>query len=180
MKTPAFIFNLFCGLLLLNACQQSGQNDQAEAHLTDTASHVISEPAVLADTAIAAIYSNYLQLKDALVASDAATAQSHAATLQSALQQVEGCETTAAIAGRISAESALAGQREDFTVLSADIIALLKGADLIDGKIFVQYCPMANENEGGYWLASENQIRNPYYGSKMMACGEVKETLAAK
>ena len=36
---------------------------------------------------------------------------------------------------------------------------------------------MANEGNGGYWLAAEQEVRNPYYGDEMLACGEVKRTI---
>lgn len=39
-------------------------------------------------------------------------------------------------------------------------------------KVFVQFCPMANNNSGGYWLSLDQKIKNPYYGSKMLGCGE--------
>ncbi|RYF85874.1 MAG: DUF3347 domain-containing protein, partial [Chitinophagaceae bacterium] len=44
---------------------------------------------------------------------------------------------------------------------------------LSDKPVYVQYCPMKKAT----WLSSEKQIRNPYYGSSMLTCGEVTETL---
>jgi len=43
--------------------------------------------------------------------------------------------------------------------------------------IYVQYCPMAFGNKGADWLAKEEEIRNPYFGDKMMKCGLVKREL---
>ena len=37
---------------------------------------------------------------------------------------------------------------------------------------------MAFDNEGADWIASEKQIRNPYFGDKMMKCGSVKLSLS--
>ncbi len=65
------------------------------------------------------------------------------------------------------------------TALSADIIALMKHTDVNSGNLYVQHCPMANEGEGGYWLAAEKEVRNPYYGDEMLNCGAVKETISA-
>jgi len=28
-----------------------------------------------------------------------------------------------------------------------------------------------------YWLSNETAIKNPYYGSRMLTCGSVKDTL---
>jgi Cu(I)/Ag(I) efflux system membrane fusion protein len=36
---------------------------------------------------------------------------------------------------------------------------------------------MAFNNEGAYWLSDSEQIRNPYFGDKMLTCGVVKEKL---
>jgi Cu(I)/Ag(I) efflux system membrane fusion protein len=36
------------------------------------------------------------------------------------------------------------------------------------------FCPMAGA-DGSYWLTSEDQIRNPYFGSSMLRCGRFRE-----
>lgn len=46
-----------------------------------------------------------------------------------------------------------------------------------DEKLFVQFCPMANEGKGAYWLSQEEQIKNPYYGAMMLRCGEIIEQI---
>jgi len=43
--------------------------------------------------------------------------------------------------------------------------------------LYLEFCPMANENTGGYWLSGEENIMNPYYGSKMLKCGSVIDTI---
>ena len=48
----------------------------------------------------------------------------------------------------------------------------VKGAE----NIYVYYCPMA----GASWLQEEEGTRNPYYGTKMLKCGSVKEVLSYK
>lgn len=47
-------------------------------------------------------------------------------------------------------------------------------------EVFVQHCPMANDDQGGDWLSYDSQIRNPYFGDAMMACGITKETLSSE
>jgi len=32
---------------------------------------------------------------------------------------------------------------------------------------------MADDNKGADWLSLEKEIRNPYFGSGMLTCGEV-------
>ncbi|MEZ4932962.1 MAG: DUF3347 domain-containing protein [Saprospiraceae bacterium] len=40
--------------------------------------------------------------------------------------------------------------------------------------VCIQYCLMAIDNKGADWLSEEEEIRNPYFGEKMMKCGSVK------
>lgn len=43
--------------------------------------------------------------------------------------------------------------------------------------IYYQFCPMANNGKGANWLSKENVVKNPYYGSMMLSCGKVTETI---
>lgn len=36
---------------------------------------------------------------------------------------------------------------------------------------------MANDSKGANWLSKENNIKNPCFGSKMLSCGKVVETI---
>jgi hypothetical protein len=42
---------------------------------------------------------------------------------------------------------------------------------------YYQFCPMAFNDQGAYWLSRESDIKNPYFGSTMLTCGETRETL---
>lgn len=42
---------------------------------------------------------------------------------------------------------------------------------------YYQFCPMANGGKGANWLSKENEVKNPYYGSEMLTCGKVVETI---
>lgn len=41
------------------------------------------------------------------------------------------------------------------------------------------FCPMAFEN-GAYWIQTGDTIANPYFGSKMLRCGEFRKTYPAR
>ena len=47
-----------------------------------------------------------------------------------------------------------------------------------EDMIYLEYCPMANKDQGGYWLSFDDQIRNPYFGEQMLNCGEVVRTFS--
>ena len=167
-------------LTALMACNQANKNSTASKDSTKTDSVAVKNEIAIKDKQKLAIFNQYVVLKDALVKSDAANAQKSAVQLQTSLAAYKGCEPTAAVAGKIAASSDLVSQRKDFTVLSADLIALLKGTEIEKGTIYVQHCPMANKGDGGDWLSTEKEIKNPYYGNEMLECGRVAEEIKAK
>ena len=67
-------------------------------------------------------------------------------------------------------------QREHFEVLSTDIndlVALLG----TDKTLYQVFCPMANRGKGAIWLSEFKDIKNPFYGSKMLKCGKVQKQI---
>ncbi len=67
-------------------------------------------------------------------------------------------------------------QREHFEALSTDITDLvaLLGTDKV---VYQDFCPMANNNKGASWLSEVKEIKNPYFGSKMLKCGSIKKQI---
>lgn len=47
-----------------------------------------------------------------------------------------------------------------------------------DTPVHVMHCPMAFDNRGADWLQPEAQVKNPYYGARMLRCGSATETIA--
>ncbi len=72
-------------------------------------------------------------------------------------------------------KSDLNHQREHFQLLSEDLIELV---DILGTtKTFYSvYCPMYKK-KGAFWLSEIQEIKNPYFGSKMLTCGEVKSQI---
>lgn len=48
-----------------------------------------------------------------------------------------------------------------------------------DQTFYESYCPMAFDDKGASWLAREKQISNPFFGLKMLQCGEVISSFPA-
>lgn len=65
-------------------------------------------------------------------------------------------------------------QRNHFSMMSEDMYNLVKayGAGM---DLYHDHCPMYSDNKGAMWLSETKEIRNPYYGDKMMTCGSVVE-----
>uniref|UniRef100_UPI0040472808 DUF3347 domain-containing protein n=1 Tax=Roseivirga sp. TaxID=1964215 RepID=UPI0040472808 len=129
------------------------------------------------DKALGSSYTHYIHLKNALVASDFQNAKSASESLVKALHNVKGSDKVHAEAAKVAQAGSLENQRKAFTALSNEMATLVKGADISMGELYLEYCPMANGNTGGYWLSNEKEIRNPYFGDKMLKCGSVKETI---
>jgi len=71
-------------------------------------------------------------------------------------------------------------QRTHFIGLSDAMILLVKTFDAPENTLYVQFCPMADDNKGAFWLSDQDQIRNPYYGDSMLSCGEVREEVGSR
>ena len=164
-------------LTVLMACNQAEKKSDEKTDSTTTKTSDKTSTVVIEDEKKAKIFADYVQLKNALVESDSAEAQKLASALQKSLTDYEGCETTASIAEKIAGTNNLEFQRKDFTALSMDLIAFIKSSPIKSGVIYVQHCPMANKGDGGDWLSTEKEIKNPYYGSEMLECGRVTEEI---
>jgi Cu(I)/Ag(I) efflux system membrane fusion protein len=57
------------------------------------------------------------------------------------------------------------------------IAALKKEPAALEGAVIRMHCPMAANNRGADWLQSAEELRNPYFGSAMLTCGEIVERL---
>lgn len=67
-------------------------------------------------------------------------------------------------------------QREHFETLSTDVTDLITLLGT-EKTLYKDFCPMANNNKGAYWLSEVKEIRNPYFGAKMLKCGSVKKQI---
>lgn len=68
-------------------------------------------------------------------------------------------------------------QRENFVILNENIVALTMNLKGLEVPLYVQKCPMANNNKGAIWLSKEKNIFNPYFGDSMLRCGSIIEEL---
>jgi hypothetical protein len=137
----------------------------------------------------------YTGLKDALVASDTAKASAAALKLAVAsdslkvneiqgdtsniIKQTAGTYTSmiTSSAKGLAGESSLSEMRKEFEMIADNLWQLTRVVKYNGQKLFWQYCPMAFNNRGAYWISSERQVRNPYFGNEMLECGKVADSL---
>ncbi|HRW43647.1 MAG TPA: efflux RND transporter periplasmic adaptor subunit [Flavobacteriaceae bacterium] len=137
------------------------------------------------------VFTAYLKLKDDLVNDNSSKANTSAKDVILALESVDMKQLTdknahdhwmtiskeiSKSANAISETSNIEKQRGHFKHLSAH---LSKGIKLfgVNQKVYEQFCPMADNNKGAYWLSITKEIKNPYFGEAMLTCGEVKDEI---
>ena len=161
-------------LLMLGACGGEGtSNEQA------TGNNLVVEQATLAEAAVSTVVSLYLNVKDALVSSDEAATKAKAEELVTALEGAENDMNAGLLvnAKGIVEAGALEDQRVHFDQLSEKMYDLVKASEDLDVDLYKQYCPMAFNNEGAFWLSGQEEVRNPYFGDAMLTCGKVEEKI---
>ena len=67
--------------------------------------------------------------------------------------------------------------RDIFWSVSKSFIHYAEMTHSFKGTVYVQYCPMADDNKGASWLSTDSSIKNPYFGSAMLECGEIVNKL---
>lgn len=135
------------------------------------------------------ILANYMTLKNALVETDEKTAANAGKTLENSLnefsrgsytseeeQELKTIMKSAVKHATEISQSEMVQQREHFEVLTKDITDMVAITGTSQ-KLYQQYCPMYRDNKGGQWLSMEKEIRNPYFGNKMLKCGTVQKEI---
>ncbi|MDN5291752.1 MAG: rane fusion protein copper/silver efflux system [Anaerophaga sp.] len=136
-------------------------------------------------------FNQYIKMKDAMVESDASKTASEAEKTLQALEKtdmsllegeahifwMQNLNSMKEALKVINQSEEIEVQRNAFVDFNPILYRKIKAFGL-DGKtIYYQFCPMANNDKGAYWLSTEENIRNPYYGDMMLECGEVRETM---
>jgi copper chaperone CopZ len=157
---------------------------------TEMAGMAVSKPSSAAESQetneLQPVFEDYFSLKEALIKGDGKLAAAKSQELLAAITAVKmealkmdvhmvwmkvlnGLTTDAK---SISTTKDIKKQRESFKSLSKSTYELIKVSKLSE-PVYYEYCPMANAN----WLSKESAIKNPYYGSQMLSCGKVVETI---
>ncbi len=133
----------------------------------------------------------YLKIEDALVLSDAKSAADQTSAFNTALknvdmglvkddahmkwmEQLKSMETASKL---ISSTQDVEIQRAAFSQLTNAFYSSIKTFGVEGLDAYYQFCPMAFDSKGAFWISSKKEISNPYFGEQMLRCGETKETL---
>lgn len=168
------VIALFIGLV---ACQGTTTDSDYSADANKISESEIASAKLDAETTKQLI-TGYLKIKDALVDTDAEKAAYAADELIFNLEQNDS-----KVMNQLLKEVQLIAKNKDideqriyFEGLSFNIYTLAKNT-ATEMNLYQQYCPMAFDDKGAYWLSDEKKVFNPYFGDKMFRCGKVTETL---
>jgi hypothetical protein len=138
----------------------------------------------------------YYDMKDAFVKSDTSQVNSTATIFVSKLEDIKAgdikadnaiVELTTQLKGTLVTETnnliaakEIESKRKAFQVVSDGMFDFLRTIGYNGSKVYQQYCPMAFNNTGAAWLSNSTEIVNPYFGEKMLHCGDVRDSVSMK
>ncbi len=136
------------------------------------------------------VFESYINLKDALVNDDVKKASQNGNNILNDLAQVDMKlvkgeahnhwmsleKEIKSSAKSIANTSDIKEHRNHFKHLSSHLIKAVQMFG-VNEKVYVEFCPMADNNNGAYWLSKEEKVINPYFGEAMLTCGEVKQVI---
>jgi hypothetical protein len=175
MKIQSTVIGL---VFILSSSSIYAQHDHSSHQKSETHENIKDQKSIrFENDKFTLAYNSYTQLKDALAADDNGGARKSAAHLSGFLAGLQNGDSAKVESRKISEAKSIKEQRLMFVKLNDEMRLLIKENELLEGEIYLAYCPMANENNGAYWLSNEKEIHNPYFGSKMSKCGSIKEII---
>lgn len=164
------------------AARHSEGHDELSDYSDDVDEEFLSEFTVLVRT--------YIAIKNHLVESDLNQTTQKAQEFVAGLQAIgehrlQGAAHEAWMtsfrnlgghARPLASATSLDSARNEFRYLS-DLLVVASKQFGVEGVVYRQYCPMAFNDEGGYWLSDNDQIENPYLPETMLGCGEIIELI---
>ena len=139
-------------------------------------------------------FHQYIELKNALVETNFKLAQQKTKVIQQKLKTLDKSElhdeahelwmTNYDVIDKsltdILSSKDITEQRSFFKVFSETLAITIESFGVHGIKVYKDYCPMAINDKGAVWLSEIEEIQNPYFGDKMLKCGEVKKVIDAK
>lgn len=186
-----FLMYLTIACFIFTACNNNG-TDKQKGSDNNTATTTAASPTTNGGaSSVKGIIEDYLHIKNALTQDDGNEAANGGRSLAATFTKFDQSTLTGEqkkiysdieIDAKEHAEhigmnaDKIAHQREHFESLSKDIYDLVKAFPK-EQTLYNDYCPMYNNRKGAFWVSETKDIKNPYLGKKMPACGEMKEEI---
>lgn len=141
---------------------------------------------------LSALFSAYIQLKDQMVEGEGGKIRKAGVLVKDALEKVDmtlakgaahvhwmqvlkPMETSLSL---ITTSGNRDLQRLQFINLSKALInAVQSFGTSFESPLYIQFCPMANNDKGATWISTSEEIINPYFGDVMLNCGNVEDII---
>lgn len=167
-------FILFTVILFAGA-SAFAQEHQHNEHLSTLLEHYMNAKDALAEDDFDEAHSSLTELRKEVVESDEMNhheehSQIHTEHHDSMVEAVNN----AAQAGDIGE------LRSSFKDISSNLIKALENKGFDEESLYLQYCPMADNNEGARWINDKKEVVNPYMGEKMIGCGETEKEIESR
>ncbi len=131
---------------------------------------------------------SYLEIKNALVDDNMTAAKTAVLRMENILINIPEplfigetrqiwigqSETLKEAISKAAAAEDIEGIRQPFSEISKRMVDVTEIFKPYLRPLYVQFCPMANDNKGAEWLSLKKEVKNPYFGEAMLECGEVK------
>lgn len=178
-------------LILLLSCASQEQKTATEAiPLVATGKSVHSEAF---DISFKLGMDGYYELKERFVTEDRTAIDTAAAQLIRSVTAIKidsiGGDSTIMLTAKsytqginaelvgLIGETDIEEKRKAFQMVSEQLYDLIRTVQYDREVVYHQFCPMAFNNEGATWLSNTRTIRNPYLPTKMLDCGELRDSI---
>jgi len=190
---------LLASLIFFTQCggPKSGETQVEEADVVASPDSTViaGEPLFTVDATfqeqLVRTFQAYIKVKNAFVASDPALVKTEARNLKAILKAIDVKMLSGPALNdwsnyvnnidmslvEILGTDDIEAQRSSFSALSDNLYKSIKAYGLGTATAYYDFCPMAFNDQGAYWLSDNKEIRNPYFGDKMLTCGRVAEEL---
>ncbi len=179
------------------ASRETDSVKSTEQHITTNNKDIKTVPVAYSNVDLKAaasmnkIVDSYLQIKNALVNDNGGDAADGGKTMAETISKLDKSLLTAEqknaydqISDDLKEHAEHIGknggnikhQREHFVMMSEDVYDLVKNFGAAR-PVYHDHCPMANDNQGAMWISEMKEIKNPYLGKGMPACGSVEEII---
>ena len=184
------LINIGCNIVIITMVFGCGNSQSKLSNKESYDSNQSASGLSRVETPIDQITQHYIHLKNALVSSSPEETKVGAKGMLEEINKMDTSQFSNTQkmlwdveigiikenATHISETSEISHQRGHLDPLSEAMLKLVKVFG--GGKtLYYEFCPMANDNKGGYWLSETEEIKNPYFGDEMLNCGEIKEVL---
>lgn len=189
MKKQILTLSLSLGLFMINLPAQAQHHGAHKGEKMVEMKKGQADPAF--QNQLEKVYKASLDLNDAFVTSDADKVKGAVTPVQEALAKVDMklvkgeahmdwmayLNDINTSLEKIENTDKIAEQRKHFSSFNNALYESVKAFGIGGEAVYYQHCPMALNNSGASWLSDSKEIKNPYFGDKMLKCGSVKEVL---